>query len=438
MTTHAVNEQLTRVGPGTITGDLMREYWMPACLSTELDNDGPPMRLLLLGEKLLAFRDTNGKVGIVDHVCPHRCASLFFGRNEKAGLRCIYHGWKFDTEGNCLDMPNVPPDHRFEPKVKLKAYPVLEQGGLIWAYMGKQAEAPPPPALEVFNLPPGERNIMVHQRECNWLQSLEGDIDTSHFGFLHVGSVDADDVDPNTIHRYGLLDRAPRYHVKDTDWGTMYTAYRPAQPGHLYHRFAHYMFPCFALTPDGTFRNHVQATLSVPLDDTHTMTYNLSWTKRDQALRTLKDGSTIPGAGMNLEYLPRTNDWLGRYRLKSRRENDYDIDRDKQRTESYSGIESIGRQDQACVESMGDIVDRSLERLAPSDRMIAMTRRRIIMAGREFRENGTLPATAARPEVCLGARGGSFIAPETVDWLDAYQSNLNERQVPQITQQAAE
>src|SRR5690349_21596027 len=166
MTTHAENEQLSRVGPGTITGDLMREYWMPACLSTELEVDGPPMRLLLLGEKLLAFRDTTGKVGIVDHLCPHRCASLFFGRNEQAGLRCVYHGWKFDTEGNCLDMPNVPPDHRFEPKVKLKAYPTIEQGGLVWTYMGKQAKAPPPPALEVFNIPPAERNIMVHQREC--------------------------------------------------------------------------------------------------------------------------------------------------------------------------------------------------------------------------------------------------------------------------------
>ena len=188
MLSHQDNEILSRVGPGTPTGEMMREYWMPACLSSELEKDAPPLRLRLLGEKLIAFRDTNGKVGILDHRCPHRCASLFFGRNEEDGLRCVYHGWKFDTEGNCLEMPNVPVDYRFEPRVKAKAYRTIEQGGLIWTYMGKRETAPPPPALEVFNIPEGERNIQAHQRECNWLQSLEGDIDTSHFGFLHAGA----------------------------------------------------------------------------------------------------------------------------------------------------------------------------------------------------------------------------------------------------------
>src|SRR5262249_50395068 len=127
MLSHQDNEILSRVGPGTPYGELMREYWMPALLSSELKKDGPPTRVLLLGEKLIAFRDTNGKVGILDHRCPHRCASLFFGRNEEAGLRCVYHGWKFDTEGNCLEMPNVPVDFRFEPRVKAKAYPTMEQ-----------------------------------------------------------------------------------------------------------------------------------------------------------------------------------------------------------------------------------------------------------------------------------------------------------------------
>jgi phenylpropionate dioxygenase-like ring-hydroxylating dioxygenase large terminal subunit len=438
MLSHQDNEILSRVGKGTPTGNLMREYWMPAVLSSELEKDGPPMRLLLLGEKLIAFRDSNGRVGILDHLCPHRCASLFFGRNEEAGLRCIYHGWKFDVEGNCLEMPNVPVDFRFEPRVKAKAYPVIEQGGLIWCYMGKREKAPPPPALEVFNLPEGERNIMIHQRECNWLQSLEGDIDTSHFGFLHVGSVDADDVDPTNFHKYSVIDRAPRYHVKDTDWGTMYTAYRPAEAGEYYHRFAHFMFPCFALTPDGTFKNHVQVTLNVPMDDTHTMTINISWIKRELGLRTLKSGASIPGAGVDMRYQPRTNDWYGRFRLVSRRDNDYEIDRDKQKNESYSGIESIGRQDQACVESMGDVVDRSLEHLAPSDRMISMTRQRIINAAKEYAASGTLPPTAANPEICRGARGGAFIAPVSMDWLEAYAKNLREIELPGQVRQAAE
>ena len=136
MLTAANNEMLTRVGPGTPMGNLMREYWIPACLSSELKADGEPMRLMLLGEQLIAFRDTDGRVGIMEHRCPHRCASLFFGRNEEGGLRCVYHGWKFDVEGNCLDMPNVPPAQDFKDRIKAKAYKVVERAGFVWTYMG--------------------------------------------------------------------------------------------------------------------------------------------------------------------------------------------------------------------------------------------------------------------------------------------------------------
>ena len=276
---------------------------------------------------------------------------------------------------------------------------------------------------------------MCHQRDCNWLQSLEGDIDTSHFGFLHVGAVKSDDVDPKTMHRWGLVDRAPRYHVKDTDWGTMYTAYRPADPGNLFHRFAHFVLPCFAMVPDGTFSNMIQATLSVPLDDSHTMTYVLAWSKREQALRTLKDGSSIPGAAVTRDFLPTTTDWLGRWRLKANRENDYLIDREEQASgKSFSGIQGIGQQDQAMVESMEGsdegIVDRSFEHLAPSDRMIAITRRRLVAAAQAHQKDGSIPATVDRPELMRGARGGSFIASEKVDWLDAYAEELRKAQSP--------
>src|SRR5262249_40856175 len=164
-------------------GQLMRQYWVPAALSSEVVADAAPTRLMLLGEKLIAFRDSQGRVGVMDHACPHRCASLFFGRNEGSGLRCAYHGWKFDVEGNCLDMPNVPPRHAFPQKVKAKAYPVVERSGLVWAYMGAREVPPPLPVLEPLLLPGEERNLFCVQRECNWLQALEGDIDTSHFGF---------------------------------------------------------------------------------------------------------------------------------------------------------------------------------------------------------------------------------------------------------------
>jgi len=142
MTSARDNADLTRVGPGTLMGDLMRQYWIPACLSSELEAGGSPIRLLLLGEQLVAFRDQQGRVGIMDHRCPHRCASLFFGRPEGDGIRCIYHGWKFDAEGKCLDMPNVPPEQQFAERVHAAAYKVVERGGLVWTYMGSRAEAP--------------------------------------------------------------------------------------------------------------------------------------------------------------------------------------------------------------------------------------------------------------------------------------------------------
>jgi phenylpropionate dioxygenase-like ring-hydroxylating dioxygenase large terminal subunit len=435
MLTMDSNDILTRVGPGTPMGELMREYWIPACLPQELKADATPTRLKLLGEKLIAFRDTEGRIGIMDHRCPHRCASMFFGRNEEGGIRCAYHGWKYDVEGNCLDQPNIPEDQRFTDRVKAKAYKVAELGGMVWVYMGKRKVPPPLPALESLGLPEDERMVMCHMRDCNWLQSLEGDIDTSHFGFLHVGAVQPDQVDPDTMHRWTVIDRAPRYHVKETDWGTMYTAYRPADPGNLYYRFAHFIFPFFSQVPDGNFRDMIQATLSVPLDDSHTMTYLLSWSKREQALRTFKDGSPIPGASLGREFLPTTTDWLGRWRLKANRGNDYLIDRDAQKSgKSYSGIQGIGQQDQAMVESMEGpeegIVDRSFEHLAASDRMIAVTRRCLIAAAQAHQKDGSIPPTVDRPELTRGARGGSFIASEKIDWLDAYAEELRKAQSP--------
>jgi phenylpropionate dioxygenase-like ring-hydroxylating dioxygenase large terminal subunit len=424
MLTTAANDLLTRVGPGTPMGNLMREYWIPACLSSELKVDGEPMRLLLLGEQLIAFRDTDGRVGVMEHRCPHRCASLFFGRNEEGGLRCVYHGWKFDVEGNCTDMPNVKEEQDFKHRIKAKAYKVVERGGFIWTYMGTRAEAPPLPALEVLQLADEDRFTRVHQRECNWFQSLEGDIDTSHFGFLHVGGLKIDDVDPSSIHRWGVMDRAPDYKATETDWGTMYAAYRDADPGNIYYRFAHFMFPFITLTPNGSFEDQVACTMNVPMDDTHTMTYNLAWKKKTRPLETLKNGDWIPGIAPDMKFLPNTNDWYGRHRLVARRENDYFIDRDMQKNVNYTGIQGIGRQDQAAVECMGEIVDRSLEHLAPSDRMIAITRKRLIDACQKLMNDKTVPPLVDSQDLCRGARGGSFVAAAKLDWLDAYAEKL--------------
>ena len=167
------SEDLTRVGPGTVMGNFMRQYWIPAAKSSELVADGDPMRLMLLGEKLIAFRDTKGRVGVMDHRCPHRCASLFLGRNEQDGIRCIYHGWKFDVEGNCVDMPSVPAAQDFKEDVKARAFKVAERNGVIWVYMGeRQANPPPLPMIEATLLEEDEFDISFMQRSCNWMQAL--------------------------------------------------------------------------------------------------------------------------------------------------------------------------------------------------------------------------------------------------------------------------
>ncbi|HVB16627.1 MAG TPA: Rieske 2Fe-2S domain-containing protein, partial [Stellaceae bacterium] len=147
------SNDLVRVGPGTVMGGLMREYWMPAAMAAELKADGAPVRLLLLGEQLIAFRDSSGRVGVMDHKCPHRCASLFLGRNEENGIRCVYHGWKYDVDGNCVDTPNLAGNADFKNRIKAKAYQTVERNGLVWVYMGVRKKAPPLPQIEATLLP---------------------------------------------------------------------------------------------------------------------------------------------------------------------------------------------------------------------------------------------------------------------------------------------
>src|SRR5579875_2255125 len=195
------NELLCNVAPGTAMGELMRLYWIPAFMSDELpEPDGRPMCVRLLCEDLVAFRDSSGRVGLVQNNCPHRGASLFFGRNEDDGLRCVYHGWKFDISGTCTDMPNEPAESNFKDKVHAVAYPTQERNGVVWVYMGARQTLPPLPDIE----PNMAEDCRVSQviRNCNWLQGLEGDIDTSHLGFLHLGSVTPEQTKEGTFNYY--------------------------------------------------------------------------------------------------------------------------------------------------------------------------------------------------------------------------------------------
>ncbi|MGH7030615.1 MAG: Rieske 2Fe-2S domain-containing protein, partial [Stellaceae bacterium] len=418
------SEDLVHVGPGTTMGKLMRQYWLPAAMSSELERDGAPMRLMLLGERLIAFRASSGRVGVMDHRCPHRCASLFLGRNEADGIRCVYHGWKFDAEGRCVDMPNAPPHHDYKDKVRAKAYKVAERNGLVWVYMGARAQAPPLPMIEASLLPEAELQVTFAQRECNWLQALEGDIDTSHFGFLHAGSVDPADLAADNLIRWTVANRAPEYHVADTDWGTMYAAYRPAEAGQTYWRFANFLFPFWTQTPQGAF-DRVNSRGWVPMDDTHTMFVSLSWKGLPSARAALSNSRVLAGSKLTMDFVPNTPDWHGRWRLAGNAGNDWLVDREAQKNGGiYTGITGIQAQDQAVTESMGAITDHDFEHLGPSDRMITRTRRRLLRAARAFKRDGAAPPAVDNPEICLDVRSGDFLADQKIPWRDAYAAQL--------------
>jgi phthalate 4,5-dioxygenase oxygenase subunit len=417
------SEELTRVGPGTVMGNFMRQYWIPAAQSKELEVDGTPMRLMLLGEKLVAFRDSNGRVGVMDHQCPHRCASLVLGRNEEGGIRCIYHGWKFDVDGNCVEMPSVPASQDFKEKVKAPAYKALDRNGIVWVYMGPRQDDPPPlPMVEATLLEEDDVVISFTMRSCNWMQALEGDIDTSHFGFLHVGHLDPEEVPEGHPLQYTANERAPEYHVRDTPWGTTYGAYRTVKPETIYWRFANYMFPFWTQTPQGEFPRNIQARAWVPLDDEHVM--QIFWRKRNgvpQSGLPLKNGKPLGGAKPQPDYQPISTEWLGRYRVTGDESNDWLIDREAQRTNRiYSGIDHIGMQDQAVTESMGPITDHAKEHLGPGDLMIARTRRRALQAARAFRDGAPAPGID-QPAVMMGARSGYFEMHHSVEWRQAYE-----------------
>src|ERR1700730_2287512 len=241
------NELVTRVGPGSPMGDTMRRYWMPALLASELPGpDSDPVRVQLLGEKLVAFRDSGGTVGLVAENCPHRGASLFFGRNEESGLRCVYHGWKFDADGTCVDMPNEPAESDFRTKVKAVSYPTVERGGLVWTFMGPPDKQPPVPDLEWMRAPAGHSWVSKTFESCNYLQAMEGGPDTSHSSFLHR------DLDPSGLANPRVRSTAPKLEVLNTDYGYTYASIRhlPEEKRNFV-RVYHYVMTFYQLRAGG-------------------------------------------------------------------------------------------------------------------------------------------------------------------------------------------
>jgi phthalate 4,5-dioxygenase oxygenase subunit len=405
------NDLLTRVGPGTPMGAVLREYWLPMIFSSELpEPDCKPLRVRLLGEDLVAFRDSEGRIGLLEENCAHRGASLAFGRNEGCGLRCVYHGWKFDVNGACVDMPNEPPESNFKDKVRQRAYKCAERRGVIWAYMGPRETPPPLPDLEWNVLPEEQTAQWKALRECNWVQALEGDIDTSHLYILHSRLNEEDDPSFGVYHP----DKHPRLEIVSTDYGVMYGARRDEDDEHYYWRITQFMLPFHVFFPPSN-TSSVPGHIWVPLDDHHTM----AWTVLACPTAPLSDADRarngFTGSG---EYLPPAPDGLGRWRLGANKRNDYLQDFEVQRTRNYTGIKSIFLQDQMVTESMGPIYDRSKEHLGASDAMIIQVRRRLLELAKALRDRGTTPDGVDTPE-SFRVRSASVVLRKDEPWVEA-------------------
>jgi phenylpropionate dioxygenase-like ring-hydroxylating dioxygenase large terminal subunit len=416
MLSESDNDLLCRIGPGTAMGNLMRQYWMPAIRSDELPApDCPPLRVKLLGEELIGYRTTSGKVGLIQNACPHRGASLFFGRSEEEGLRCVYHGWKFNVDGDCVDMPSEPAESNFRTKVHARAYPTQERNSVIWAYMGPRVVPPPLPQLEP-NLIEGSV-VSTVQRECNWMQALEGDIDTVHFMFLHYGHLQVQDTYEGGFFNYQVKSRAAGYAVADTDFGAVYGAYRPAEEDTNYWRIANYLFPFYTQVPPGTLAVKRQFRAWVPMDDDHVMFWGVN-APMDADVENDPENQKRRFKRVQ-DMQPDTTGWFGRSRPAAQAGNDFLLDREFQKSgESFTGLPSVFLEDQAITESMGTIYDRTHEHLGTSDSMIIRVRRALVRAALALQDTGVLPPGVDQPEV-YAQRSGGVIIPRNADWLEA-------------------
>lgn len=415
MLTQQENELLTRTGTGTAMGQLMRRYWIPAALSSELaEPDCAPVRVKLLGEKLVAFRDSGGRIGLVNEFCAHRCASLFLGRNEEGGLRCVYHGWKYDVEGNCIETPTEAPGSNFKEKVRLKAYPTLEMGGLVWAYMGPPEKMPVPPKFEWTQVAETHRHVSKMWQECNWLQALEGAIDTAHASFLHRA------LTPNTtrpgLKGYWEQSQTPTLEVELTDYGYIYAAIRPLAEEKNYVRTYQYVMPFHQFFPSqiahsGTAAKFkkpmVRGHMFVPMDDENCMVYNWTYTFGESPLAEEEQRELDHHIGSS------SAERLDDYRKTRNKDNDWLVDRRVQKTETYTGIEGINTQDHAIQESMGPIVDRTQEHLGSTDKAVVAARLLLLQAAKTLSDDSNPPGTGSS---YFKIRAIEKILPKTAEW----------------------
>jgi phthalate 4,5-dioxygenase len=417
------NEILCRVGPGTPMGNLLRQYWFPAIPSFELPSpDCAPKKVRLLGEDLVAFRDSNGEVGLFTQACPHRGASMFFGRNEEAGLRCVYHGWKFDVAGNCVDMPSEPAESNFKSKVKIRAYHTRDINHMIWVYMGPRETPPPFPKFDIATLPAEQvSQPRLMMEEANWFQNLEGDIDSVHIDYLHA-RLHPDIMMAGGIRGFFTLDRSPKLDVQPTEYGAFYSARRRwDEEGNEWHRISQFIMPFHTMIAAGQ-ADRVSLRSWVPVDDHYTLQIvqsgNLAAPISEQENTSTRHIFDITGG-----YVPETSDPRSRYYTTANKNNDFNRDFELEKTLQFCGIIFAGNlQDRAMTELMCNedgiepIYDRSKEHLGSTDSMVIYTRRHMIRAAKALRDQGVLPPNVENPDLD-GVRSASIILPPGANWV---------------------
>ena len=420
MLTAQENAILTETGPDAPMGAVFRRYWMPALLSRELPTpDCPPLRVKLLGEDFVAFRDSAGRVGIVAPGCPHRGANLFFGRVEDCGIRCAYHGWKFDVRGACVDIPTLPDAaaRRLMPRAAVRALETAEFGDVIWAYMGP-GDAPPLPRFEFGLVPPAHRFVSKKFQQCNWAQACEGGLDTAHFSYLHAGMRDGEKVgltevagrrapgenEPPSLARFRWMveDGRPEFTVLDHPAGLLLCAGRRADAGATYWRMTQFLMPNHSLAPGNFPEDNNLGNTWVPHDDRSCWIFCYCWNP-DRPLTEKETTALANGLGIfaavDEHFVP-----------VRRRENDYLIDRTLQREASFTGIAGISEQDQAIADSQGFIADRTRELLGQTDLGVVRFRRLALQAAQDVAE-GRSPQGATAPDAYRVRSGDAMSEP---------------------------
>ena len=406
------NKLLSQTGPGTPMGEFVRRYWTAALLSSELpEPDGAPVRVRLLGEDLIAFRDSDGRVGLLDEHCSHRGASLYFGKNAEGGLRCWYHGWKYDVAGNCVDMPNEPPQTRFCDKVKHTAYPCIERNGVVWAYMGPRDKMPALPELEWLTVPASHVYVTKCIRECHWTQGMEGDLDSIHVGFLHqdIFKNRATELNHESA-KWLAANLTPEEEIAEIPAGCVHATRRDIDPQNSYWKISHWFFPGLTTIPgfvgDGPLGGHAW----VPVDDNHCWVFAFSWhPTRPLTAAELSGKGAL--AAFHAETMP------GSPVIACNRSNDYAGPNAPVAAQPWMRVTNVQAQDIAMTESMGTLYDRSKERLGKSDRLVAQTRRRLVAAAKAVQDGAEPPGMNPKD---YRQRPISMLLPRNVEsWTDA-------------------